>query len=121
MYTKEQREKAAVWLFNNCDGHGIYSYPKTAKYYFAAVGKVAMWQAHSVEETMDIMRRRGLGGTLAPTKETVCYGYEMAEAVLGAALSDEEEADYQSRYGHVSGRGSRFRNCIAAIAGKVDA
>jgi len=91
--------------------HGIYDANEASQDYEKETGRKAPWPSHSAQELREAIVARGLGGELHSERPGVA-GYEMAEAVAKELCS---KADLTTMY-RLSGRGSRHREGIAALA-----
>ena len=66
------------------------------------------WPEHSVQETVNAIKGRGLGGELNTDRDYRCaYGWEIAEGLAG------KYANYGGSW--KSGRGFRFRDALDAL------
>jgi hypothetical protein len=104
------REKVAAWL-ETLGSHDIYDANAMAEDFSKETGEQPCWTVHTAQQTRKAIRERGLGGTLTDTSKPLAYGYEVASALAYKYAN-------QFRSGMV-GRGSMFRDCLAALKGAL--
>lgn len=102
------KQKVSEWLAS-CGSHEIYPLKAIAADFEKQTGQKfpEFVHKHTLKETQEQMRARGLGGTLEPTKERVVWGYVMA-------------SDFAKHLAHFtsnkSGRGRVFYESIEALS-----
>lgn len=101
------KQKISEWL-SQCGSHEIYPLKALSEDFEKCTGLPfpPYIQKHTLKETQEQMRARGLGGTLQPTKERVVWGYVMAADFARHLVTFVSPA---------SGRGRIFYDSIAAI------
>lgn len=100
-------KKISEWLSEH-GSHDIYAAEAVAESFKTETGVEPCWPTHTVHATRAAIARRGLGGDCkGEGKQLTAYGYEIAASL---AL---KHANFRSQ---MMGRGSLFRDCIAALA-----
>lgn len=93
----------------NVDPWGIYLSEPMKQEFREETGLEPKWPEHTDRQTAKAIHDRGLGGTMKPTDEKVCWGYEVAKA-----LARQHAPDYEC---NKMGRGFAFREAVEALQG----
>ena len=98
--------KVSKWLAD-FGSHDIYNANATEQDFLDSTGNFASFPKHTVGDTKKAIGDRGLGGNIdGDDEDLVCYGWEIAEH-LASDLAKFSSDKF--------GRGSRFRDSVAAI------
>lgn len=106
-------KKPSEWL-SDFDSHGIYEAEACEKDFRESCGPlptdpVPVWPVHSVAATRQAIKARGVGGIVnGNSRDRVCYGYEIANALA------EHYAKF-SGFRRFHGRGSQFEASVRAL------
>ena len=101
-------QKVSEWLRENVASHDILAHDDLHAAFIDETGEFAEWPTHTVADANKAIEKRGLGGNCnGDDDDIVAYGWEIAEALA-------------YKYGNkfrsgMMGRGSIFRECVAAI------
>lgn len=104
----DHRIRVSQWLID-LGSHEIYIADNIGEDFTKWTGEPVCWPIHTPESTRAAIDRRGLGGSVnvKHERELLAYGYEIARALAHK---------YANGFDSIKmGRGSEFRDCLAAL------